>query len=77
MSFAASLLLAAAAAASPAPAGDGGGRGEGVQVATARVAVQIMRPAVLRDGAIASTDTDQTPRTQTLRSENRVTYEFE
>lgn len=77
MSIAASLFLAAAVAAAPAPAEAGDGRGQGVQVASARVAVQILQPAVLRDGAMVATDAARAPRVQTLRGEGRVTYEFE
>jgi hypothetical protein len=76
MSLAVSLLLAAAAAA-PAPAETGEGRAGGVQIATARVAAQIVRPAVLRDGAIALADSEDAPRPQTLQREGRVTYEYE
>ena len=75
------LLFAAAAAAQSVPAGTGaetsGGRGQGAQVESARVTAQILRPAVLKDGAIAATDRGEAPRPQMLRREGRITYEFE
>jgi len=73
MSFAAALYLAAAVAA-PQPAEQRLGRAE---VAEARVAVQILRTAVLREGRVVFSDGREGPRTQQVRREGRVTYEFE
>ena len=73
MSFAAALLVAAAVAAQPAPPE----AGQGAQVESARIAVEILRPAVLRDGVLVSAEGDEAPRTQTLRRDGRISYEFE
>lgn len=76
MSLAIALYFAAAAA-QPGLAEAAEPQLRGAQVADARIAVQIMRAAVLRDGVIVFNDGKQGPRTQELRREGRVTYEFE
>ena len=76
MSLAIALYLAAAAA-QPSFAKAAEPQLQGAEVAEARIAVQIMRAAVLRDGIIVFNDGKQGPRTQELRREGRVTYEFE
>jgi len=76
MSLAIALYLAAAAS----PIGHvpaAGPQPRGAQVADARIAVQVMRTAVLRDGAILFSDGEEGPRTQQLRREGCITYEFE
>ena len=76
MSLAIALYLAATAA-QPAVVEVTEPQLRGAQVADARIAVQIMRAAVLRDGVIVFNDGKQGPRAQELRREGRVTYEFE
>ena len=76
MSFAIALYLAAAAA-QPGLAEADGRQLQGAQVDRGRIAVQIMRTAVLRDGVVMFSDGKQGPRTQQVRREGRVTYEFE
>lgn len=71
------FLLAAAAAATPAAPVSEEPRGVGAQVASAQVSVKILRPAVLKDGSIGSDDPQTTQRVQTLKREQRITYEFE
>ena len=76
MSFTIALYIAAAAA----PSGLTEAaelQQRGAQVASARVAVRIMRTAVLRDGVVVFGDGKEGPRTQQVRREGRVTYEFE
>jgi hypothetical protein len=73
MSLAAALYLAAVVAA-PQPAQH---RLGGAEVADARIAVQILRTAVLRDGRVVFSDGREGPRTQQVRREGRITYEFE
>ena len=74
MSFTIALYLAAAAAQ---PGLTEAAELRGAQVASARVAVRIMRTAVLRDGVVVFGDGKEGPRTQQVRREGRVTYEFE
>jgi hypothetical protein len=73
MYLAAALYLAAAVAA-PQPVKH---RLGGAEVADARIAVQILRTAVLRDGRVVFSDGREGPRTQQVRREGRITYEFE
>ena len=76
MSFAIALYVAAAAA-QPGLVEEARPQLSGAQVAEARITVEIVRAAVLRDGVIVFNDGKQGPRTQELRREGRVTYEFE
>ena len=75
MSLAIALYLAAAVA-RPLPAEPAEQRLGGAQ-ADARIAVQILRTAALRDGRIVFSDGEEGPRTQQVRRKGRVTYEFE
>ena len=77
MSFAVALVLAAAAA-HAAPAGGGAQQANrGAQVDTARISATILRPAVVERGVLVSTGTAGAPHSQIVRSDSRVTYEFE
>ena len=73
MSLSAALYLAAVVAA-PQPVKH---RLGGAEVADARIAVRILRTAVLRDGRVVFSDGREGPRTQQVRREGRITYEFE
>jgi type II secretory pathway pseudopilin PulG len=75
MNLAIALYLAAAVA-PPMPAQVAEQRLGGAQ-ADARVAVEILRTAVLRDGRIVFSDGREGPRTQQVRRDGRITYEFE
>ena len=72
MSLAIALYLAAAAL----PAEPAEQRLAGAE-ADARIAVQILRTAALRDGRIVFSDGEEGPRTQQVRRDGRITYEFE
>jgi len=76
MSLAIVLYLAAAAA--PAlPTDTAEHRLSGARTADARVTVQILRTAVLREDGVVFSDGEEGPRTQQVRREGRITYEFE
>ncbi|MGV3555703.1 MAG: hypothetical protein ACO1OD_10645 [Croceibacterium sp.] len=75
MNLAIALYLAAAVA-PPMPVPVAEQRLGGAQ-ADARVAVEILRTAVLRDGRIVFSDGREGPRTQQVRRDGRITYEFE
>ena len=75
MNLAIALYLAAAVA-PPMPVQVAEQRLGGAQ-ADARVAVEILRTAVLRDGRIVFSDGREGPRTQQVRRDGRITYEFE
>jgi len=75
MNLAIALYLAAAVA-RPLPAEPAEQQFGGAQ-ADARVAVQILRTAVLRDGRVVFSDGKEGPRTQQVRRAGRVTHEFE
>jgi hypothetical protein len=75
MNLAIALYLAAAVAGPP-PA-EGPVQRFGEAEADARIAVQILRTAVLREGRVVFSDGQEGPRTQQVRREGRVTYEFE
>jgi hypothetical protein len=78
MSAAAAFLLAAVAAApAPAPAGEAREATRGAEIATAQVSVRILRPAVLRNGVLASGRDAHAPRSQRRAEGGRVTYAFE
>lgn len=66
----------AAAVAGPVPAERAGHRLGGAE-ADARIAVHILRAAVLREGRVVFSDGQEGPRTQRVRRANRVTHEFE
>jgi hypothetical protein len=76
MNFAAALFLAAAAA-QTAPAGEARAPDRGAQVETVRVSVTILRPAVLKAGALLERRDGTTPHSQRQSRDGRVTYEFE
>ena len=76
MSLTAALLLAAAAA-QAAPTDVVRAPDRGAQVETARVSVTILRPAVLKAGALLERRDGTTPRSQRQSRDGRVTYEFE
>lgn len=75
MSLAIALYLAAAVA-PPLPASPAEQRLGGAE-ADARIAVQILRTAVLREGGVVFSDGQEGPRTQQVRRDGRITYEFE
>ena len=76
MSLAAALLLAAVgASAQSAPADEPRQVDHGAQIATAQVSVRILRPAVLKDGKLASGR--EAPRSQRHADGGSVTYAFE
>jgi hypothetical protein len=75
MGPAAAFLLAAAVAASPAPADEPRQATMGAQVASSRISVRIVRPAVLKGGALASPG--DAPRSQRRADGDRVVYAFE
>jgi hypothetical protein len=76
MSLAAAFLLATVvAAAKPAPAEESRQADHGAEIATAQVSVRILRPAVLKNGKLA-TGTDA-PRSQRHADGGYVTYTFE
>jgi hypothetical protein len=77
MSLAVAFVLAAAAAsAEPAVANDEPGHTDrGAQIATAQISVRIVRPAVLKDGKLASGL--DAPRSQRHADGTRVIYAFE
>jgi hypothetical protein len=76
MSLAAAFLLAAAAAsAKPAPLEEPRQADRGAEIATAQVSVRIVRPAVVRDGKLASGA--DTPHSQRRAEGRSVTYAFE
>jgi hypothetical protein len=75
MNLAIALYLAAVVA-PPMPVQVAEQRLGGAQ-ADARVAVEILRTAVLRDGRIVFSDGREGPRTQQVRRDGRITYEFE
>jgi hypothetical protein len=77
MSLAAAFLLAAVSApAQPAPADEPQG-GHGAEVASAQVSVTIMRPAVLKGGALTSAGRADAPHSQRRVEGGRITYAFE
>jgi hypothetical protein len=77
MSLAAAFLLAAVSApAQPAPADESQG-GHGAEVASAQVSVTIMRPAVLKGGALTSAGRADAPHSQRRVEGGRITYAFE
>lgn len=76
MSLAAALLLAAATAHAP-PADKTHEPDRGAQVETARIAVTILRPAVLKNGKLLSERPADARHSQRQSRGNRVTYEFE
>ena len=75
MGIAAAFVLAAATAG--ATPGDAQPADHGAEVEKARVSVTILRPAVLRDGAMASNANPDAPRAQRHDEGRRVTYTFE
>ena len=76
MSFAAAFLLAASAT-QAAPADGHDSRRQGPVFETAKVSVEILRPAVLKDGKLVAAGGADTPRSQRLSRDGRLTYEFE
>lgn len=76
MTFAAAFLLVATVA-QPAPAEGQDSRREGPQLETAGISVEILQPAVLKDGKLVSARGADAPRSQRLSRDGRVTYEFE
>lgn len=76
MSLAAAFLLAAAAA-QAAPADASREPDRGAQIETAQVSVVILRPAVLKNGALLSGKSADTPRSQRHSEGGRVSYAFE
>ena len=76
MSLAAALVLAVAAA-HAAPAAAPAQPDRGAQVESAHVTVAILRPAVIKGGALVSSANSATPRNQRQSRDGRVTYEFE
>lgn len=77
MGIAAAFFLAAAAASQAAPVAVKEGNGSGPVLETARVAVEILRPAVLRAGELADVRGADAPRSQRQSRGGRITYEFE
>jgi hypothetical protein len=76
MSLAAAFLLAAAAASpKPAPAEEPRQVDRGAEIATGQVSVTIVRPAVVKDGRLASGK--DTPHSQRRAEGGTVSYAFE
>jgi hypothetical protein len=74
MSLVAAFLLSAAVQAAPVDAPRDNDRG--AQVESARIAVTILRPAVLKGGTLASAG-DNAPRSQRRSDGASITYAFE
>jgi hypothetical protein len=75
MSLVAAFLLAAAVQAAPADAQRDNDRA--AQVESARIAVTILRPAVLKNGTLASAGDANAPRSQRRSDGASITYAFE
>lgn len=71
------LLAAVSASAQPAPADEPRQGGQGAEVASAQVGVTIVRPAVLKGGALASAGRADAPHSQRRVEGGRITYAFE
>jgi len=76
MSLVAAVILAAAVA-QPVPADAVPEGGRGAQVESARIAVTILKPAVLKGGVLASAQDANAPRSQRRSDDGMVTYAFE
>jgi hypothetical protein len=77
MSLAAAFMFAAAVAAQATATDAPKGADRGAEVDTARVSVTILRPAVLKDGALVSSKAPDAPHSQRHDEGGRVTYAFE